>query len=139
MRISDWSSDVCSSDLAGRQPDYVIASVGGGSNAMGIFHPYISHQDVKLIGVEAAGEGLDTGRHAASLSAGHVGVLHGNRSYVMQDENGQVQETHSISAGLAYPGVGPEDPWRKADGRAEYVRLTDNKALDTSHARCRTR
>src|SRR3546814_6316338 len=81
---------------AGRQSDYVIASVGGGSNAMGIFHPYISHQDVKLIGVEAAGEGLDTGRHAASLSAGHVGVLHGNRTYVMQDENGQVQETHSI-------------------------------------------
>ncbi|CAM5326406.1 tryptophan synthase subunit beta [Eoetvoesiella caeni] len=123
---------------AGRQPDYVVASVGGGSNAMGIFHPYIDHADVKLVGVEAAGEGLDTGRHAASLNAGVVGVLHGNRTYVMQDENGQIQETHSISAGLDYPGVGPEHAWLKESGRAEYVGVTDQEALAAFHACCRT-
>ncbi|MGB6103617.1 MAG: tryptophan synthase subunit beta [Pusillimonas sp.] len=123
---------------AGRQPDYVIASVGGGSNAMGIFHPYINHDDVKLVGVEAAGEGLDTGRHAASLNAGSVGVLHGNRTYVMQDGNGQVQETHSISAGLDYPGVGPEHAWLKDDGRAEYVYINDQEALAAFHDCCRT-
>ncbi|NYT85516.1 tryptophan synthase subunit beta [Pollutimonas harenae] len=123
---------------AGRQPDYVVASVGGGSNAMGIFHPYINHEDVKLIGVEAAGEGLDTGRHAASLNAGHVGVLHGNRTYVMQDENGQVQETHSISAGLDYPGVGPEHAWLKDTGRAEYVYINDQEALAAFHDCCRS-
>jgi len=123
---------------AGRQPDYVIASVGGGSNAMGIFHPYINHQDVKLVGVEAAGAGLATGRHAASLNAGRAGVLHGNRTYVMQDENGQVQETHSISAGLDYPGVGPEHAWLKDDGRAEYVCIDDQEALAAFHDCCRT-
>src|SRR5690606_8898227 len=111
---------------AGRQPDYVVAAVGGGSNAMGIFHPYIDHDDVQLIGVEAAGDGLDTGRHAASLNAGAVGVLHGNRTYVIQDENGQVIETHSVSAGLDYPGVGPEHAWLKDSGRAQYVGVTDD-------------
>ncbi|WP_041682636.1 tryptophan synthase subunit beta [Pusillimonas sp. T7-7] len=144
MMVRDFQSVIGNECLeqmpvdAGRQPDYVIASVGGGSNAMGIFHPYISHQDVKLIGVEAAGEGLDTGRHAASLSAGHVGVLHGNRTYVMQDENGQVQETHSISAGLDYPGVGPEHAWLKDDGRAEYVCINDQEALAAFHDCCRS-
>jgi tryptophan synthase beta chain len=125
-------------ESAGRQPDYVVASVGGGSNAMGIFYPYIEHDDVQLVGVEAAGEGLDTGRHAASLNAGSVGVLHGNRTYVMQDENGQIQETHSISAGLDYPGVGPEHAWLKDSGRAQYVGITDQQALAAFHACCRT-
>ena len=122
----------------GRQPDYVVASVGGGSNAMGIFHPYINHEQVRLIGVEAAGEGLDSGRHAASLNAGAVGVLHGNRTYVIQDENGQIIETHSVSAGLDYPGVGPEHAWLKDSGRAEYVGITDDEALQAFHDCCRT-
>ncbi|MDM9557898.1 MULTISPECIES: tryptophan synthase subunit beta [Bordetella] len=121
----------------GRQPDYVVAAVGGGSNAMGIFHPYIPYENVRLIGVEAAGEGLDTGRHAASLAAGQVGVLHGNRTYVMQDADGQVQETHSVSAGLDYPGVGPEHAWLKDSGRAEYVGVTDAEALAAFHDCCR--
>ena len=120
-----------------RQPDAVIACVGGGSNAMGIFHPYIPHADVRLIGVEAAGDGIDTGRHAASLTAGHVGVLHGNRTYLLQDENGQIIETHSISAGLDYPGVGPEHSWLKDSGRAEYVTITDTEALEAFHTLCR--
>src|SRR3546814_17654237 len=107
-----------------RQPDYIVASVGGGSNAMGIFHPYIDYEDVQLVGVEAAGDGLETGRHAASLTAGSVGVLHGNRTYVMQDDNGQIVDTHSISAGLAYPGVGPEHAWPKDSGRANHAHLT---------------
>jgi tryptophan synthase beta chain len=123
---------------AGRQPDYIVASVGGGSNAMGIFHPYINHESVQLIGVEAAGEGLETGRHAASLNAGSVGVLHGNRTYVMQDDNGQVQETHSISAGLDYPGVGPEHAWLKDSGRATYAVINDQEALAAFHDCCRT-
>ena len=123
---------------AGRQPDYVVASVGGGSNAMGIFYPYIDHENVQLIGVEAAGEGLDTGRHAASLNKGAVGVLHGNRTYVMQDENGQVMETHSISAGLDYPGVGPEHAWLKDIERAQYVCVDDQEALAAFHDCCRT-
>ena len=122
----------------GRQPDFVVASVGGGSNAMGIFHPYIDYPDVQLVGVEAAGEGLDSGRHAASLNAGVVGVLHGNRTYVMQDEHGQIQETHSISAGLDYPGVGPEHAWLKDSGRASYVGVTDTEALEAFHKCCRT-
>ncbi|MDR2091961.1 MAG: tryptophan synthase subunit beta [Azoarcus sp.] len=122
----------------GRQPDAVIACVGGGSNAMGIFHPYIPHEDVRLIGVEAAGEGIATGRHAAPLTANaRPGVLHGNRTYLMQDENGQITETHSISAGLDYPGVGPEHAWLKDSGRAEYVAVTDGEALDAFHALCR--
>ena len=116
-------------ELTGRQPDAVIACVGGGSNAMGIFHPYIQHQDVKLIGVEAGGEGIATGHHAASLTAGRPGVLHGNRTYLLQDANGQIIETHSVSAGLDYPGVGPEHAWLKDSGRAQYVTITDVEAL----------
>jgi len=124
-------------DMAGRQPDYVIACVGGGSNAMGIFHPYIGHGDVRLIGVEAAGSGIETGQHAASLSAGRPGVLHGNRTYLLQDEDGQIIETHSISAGLDYPGVGPEHAWLKDIQRAEYVGITDAEALQAFHNLCR--
>jgi tryptophan synthase beta chain len=122
----------------GRQPDAVIACVGGGSNAMGIFHPYIPFEDTRLIGVEAAGQGLATGRHAASLSAGTPGVLHGNRTYLLQDDNGQIIETHSISAGLDYPGVGPEHAYLKDIGRAEYVAVTDDDALAAFHRLCRT-
>jgi tryptophan synthase beta chain len=122
----------------GRQPDAVIAAVGGGSNAIGIFHPYISHESVKLIGVEAAGEGIATGRHAAPLTANaKIGVLHGNRTYLMQDDDGQIIETHSISAGLDYPGVGPEHAWLKDSGRAEYVAVTDAEALAAFHELCR--
>ncbi|MDO8789954.1 MAG: tryptophan synthase subunit beta [Sulfuritalea sp.] len=123
-------------ELVGRQPDAVIACVGGGSNAMGIFYPYIPLAGVKLIGVEAAGHGLDSGKHAASLTAGRSGVLHGNRTYLLQDENGQVIETHSISAGLDYPGVGPEHAWLKDSGRAEYVTITDAEALQAFHDLC---
>jgi len=122
---------------AGKQPDYVLACVGGGSNAMGIFHPYIPYEQTKLIGVEAAGEGVETGKHSATLSAGKVGVLHGNRTYVLQDENGQVAETHSVSAGLDYPGVGPEHAWLKDSGRASYVSVTDEEALKFFHHCCR--
>ncbi len=124
-------------EVVGRQPDAVIACVGGGSNAMGIFHPYIEHEHVRLIGVEAAGLGIGTGRHAASLSAGRPGVLHGNRTYLLQDENGQIVETHSVSAGLDYPGVGPEHAWLKDSGRAEYVSVTDDEALNAFHDCCR--
>jgi tryptophan synthase beta chain len=122
----------------GRQPDAVIACVGGGSNAMGIFYPYIPFAATRLIGVEAAGQGLHTGRHAASISAGSPGVLHGNRTYLLQDENGQITETHSISAGLDYPGVGPEHAYLKDIGRAEYVAITDDEALAAFHRLCRT-
>ena len=124
-------------EMTGRQPDAVIACVGGGSNAMGIFYPYIDHTDVKLIGVEAAGEGIETGRHAASLTGGSPGVLHGNRTYLLQDEDGQIIETHSISAGLDYPGVGPEHAWLKDVQRAEYVGITDKEALQSFHDLCR--
>jgi tryptophan synthase beta chain len=123
--------------IAGRQPDYVLACVGGGSNAMGIFYPYIQRPEVNLIGVEAAGEGLASGRHAASLNAGVPGVLHGNRTYLLQDENGQIRDTHSISAGLDYPGVGPEHAWLKDSGRATYVAVTDDDALAAFHNCCR--
>ena len=122
---------------AGKQPDCVIACVGGGSNAMGIFHPYIPHEGVKLVGVEAAGEGIATGKHSASLTAGTVGVLHGNRTYVLQNEDGQVIETHSIYAGLDYPGVGPEHAWLKDSDRASYVSVTDEEALAAFHHCCR--
>jgi tryptophan synthase beta chain len=124
--------------MIGRQPDAVIACVGGGSNAMGIFYPYIQHAGTRLIGVEAAGQGLDTGKHSASLSAGSPGVLHGNRTYLLQDDNGQIIETHSISAGLDYPGVGPEHAYLKDLGRAEYVGITDDEALKAFHHLCRT-
>ena len=124
-------------EQCGRQPDYVIACVGGGSNAMGIFYPYIPVEGVRLVGVEAAGEGIETGHHAASLSAGRSGVLHGNRTYLLQNEDGQIIETHSISAGLDYPGVGPEHAWLKDSGRAEYVGITDAEALKAFHDLCR--
>ncbi len=121
----------------GRQPDAVLACVGGGSNAIGIFHEFIPDESVRLIGVEAAGHGLETGKHAATLCAGRAGVLHGNRTYLLQDDNGQIIETHSISAGLDYPGVGPEHAWLKDSGRAEYVAVTDNEALEAFHKLCR--
>jgi tryptophan synthase beta chain len=144
MMVRDFQSVIgteCLSqmpELAGRQPDAVIACVGGGSNAMGIFHSYIDLSGVKLIGVEAAGFGMDTGHHAASLTAGRPGVLHGNRTYLLQDESGQIIETHSISAGLDYPGVGPEHAWLKDSGRAEYVTITDAEALAAFHDLCHT-
>jgi tryptophan synthase beta chain len=124
-------------ELAGRLPDAVLACVGGGSNAIGIFHPFIPDESVRLIGVEAAGHGLESGKHAATLCAGRPGVLHGNRTYLLQDENGQIIETHSISAGLDYPGVGPEHAWLKESGRAEYVAITDEEALQAFHDLCR--
>ncbi|MCX7139433.1 MAG: tryptophan synthase subunit beta [Proteobacteria bacterium] len=124
-------------EMVGRQPDAVLACVGGGSNAMGLFYPYIVEENVRLVGVEAAGHGLESGKHAATLCAGTPGVLHGNRTYLMQDENGQIIETHSISAGLDYPGVGPEHAWLKDSGRAEYVAVTDDEALAAFHNLCR--
>jgi len=125
-------------EMCGRQPDAVIACVGGGSNAMGIFHPYIPYENTRLIGVEAAGEGLESGKHSASLQRGSPGVLHGNRTYILQDADGQIIETHSVSAGLDYPGVGPEHAWLKDTGRAEYVGITDEEALAAFHYLCRT-
>ena len=125
-------------EMIGRQPDAVIACVGGGSNAMGIFHPYIREEGTRLIGVEAAGEGLASGRHAASICAGSPGVLHGNRTYLLQSDDGQIVETHSISAGLDYPGVGPEHAWLHDIGRAEYVGVGDDDALAAFHRLCRT-
>ncbi|MDE2309741.1 MAG: tryptophan synthase subunit beta [Betaproteobacteria bacterium] len=125
-------------ELAGRQPDAVVACVGGGSNAMGVFYSYIDMPGVKLIGVEAGGHGIASGQHAAPLTTNSaVGVLHGNRTYLMQDENGQIIETHSISAGLDYPGVGPEHSWLKDSGRAEYVAINDDEALRAFHDLCR--
>lgn len=117
-------------DIAGRLPHYVVACVGGGSNAIGIFYPFIEDRSVRLIGVEAAGKGLASGKHAASLMAGRIGVLHGSKSYVLQDAAGQISETHSISAGLDYPGVGPEHSYLKDSGRAEYVGVSDSQALE---------
>jgi len=143
MMVRDFNSIVgkeCLTQMpamAGRLPDAVLACVGGGSNAMGIFHAFIPHTQVKLIGVEAGGLGIASGKHAATLSAGTPGVLHGNRTYLMQDENGQIQETHSISAGLDYPGVGPEHSWLKDSHRAEYVNVTDDEALNAFHTMCR--
>src|SRR2546426_7002825 len=124
-------------ELAGRQPDIIIACVGGGSNAMGIFYPYLAHRAVMLVGVEAAGEGIATGRHSASLLAGRPGVLHGNRTYLLQNADGQIAQTHSVSAGLDYPGVGPEHAWLKDSGRAEYVSITDDEALAAFNECCR--
>jgi len=123
-------------EMTGRQPDVVTACIGGGSNAMGIFYPYIDQKQVRLVGVEAAGEGLDGNKHAASLTKGYPGVLHGNRTYLLQDENGQIIETHSVSAGLDYPGVGPEHAYLKDIGRAEYVSITDDEALQAFHDCC---
>jgi tryptophan synthase beta chain len=121
----------------GRQPDALIACVGGGSNAIGLFYPYIDDAGVRMIGVEAAGHGIESGQHAATLMTGRPGVLHGNRTYLIQDDDGQIIETHSISAGLDYPGVGPEHAWLKDNNRAEYVGITDSEALDAFHALCR--
>jgi tryptophan synthase beta chain len=122
----------------GRLPDCIIACVGGGSNAIGIFYPFIGDREVRLIGVEAAGRGIDSGKHAATLAAGTVGVLHGSKSYILQDENGQIKETHSVSAGLDYPGVGPEHSYLKDTGRAEYVAVDDTDALEGFQLLCRT-
>jgi tryptophan synthase beta chain len=125
-------------EATGRLPDYVVACVGGGSNAIGTFYPFVGDETVKLVGAEAAGEGIETGRHSATLTAGAVGVLHGARSYVLQDENGQIIDTHSISAGLDYPGVGPEHSQLKDTGRATYVGVTDLQALDGFRLLCET-
>jgi tryptophan synthase beta chain len=114
----------------GRLPDTLIACIGGGSNAIGLFHPFLDESGIDLIGVEAGGEGVETGRHAASLSAGRPGVLHGNRTYLLQDDDGQITEAHSISAGLDYPGIGPEHSWLHDVGRVNYVSVTDTEALD---------
>jgi tryptophan synthase beta chain len=139
MMVRDFNAVVGRELLAqmpeeiGRQPDAILACVGGGSNAMGVFYPYIPHTGVRLIGVEAAGEGIATGHHAATLCAGKPGVLHGNRTYLLQDADGQIIETHSISAGLDYPGVGPEHAWLKDSGRAQYVSATDAEALEAFH------
>jgi tryptophan synthase beta chain len=122
----------------GKLPDALVACIGGGSNAIGLFHPFIEDKDVAMYGVEGAGHGIETGKHSAPLSAGTPGVLHGNRTYLMQDENGQIIETHSISAGLDYPGVGPEHAWLKDIGRANYVSVTDDEALDAFHTLTRT-
>ncbi|MBC8018387.1 MAG: tryptophan synthase subunit beta, partial [Verrucomicrobia bacterium] len=116
--------------LEGRLPDYLVACVGGGSNALGLFHPFLKDKNVRMIGVEAAGHGIETGRHAAPLCAGSPGILHGNLTYLLQDQHGQITHAHSISAGLDYPGVGPEHSWMKDAGRAEYVSITDDEALE---------
>ncbi len=121
-------------ETTGRLPDALVACVGGGSNAIGLFYPFIDDKEVKMIGVEAAGDGIETGRHSAPLNAGKPGVLHGNRTYLMEDDDGEIIETHSISAGLDYPGVGPEHSWLKDIGRAEYVSITDKEALEGFHA-----
>ena len=145
MMVRDFNSVVgkeCRTqmpDLTGRQPDAILACVGGGSNAMGIFYPYIDDIKVRLIGVEAAGDGIETGRHAAPLTSNSpIGVLHGNRTYLMQNDEGQIIDTHSVSAGLDYPGVGPEHSWLKDSGRAEYVAVTDDDALKAFHNLCLT-
>jgi tryptophan synthase beta chain len=122
----------------GRLPDVLTACVGGGSNAIGLFHAFLNDSDVRIVGAEAAGEGIATGHHAASLAAGRPGVLHGNRTYVLCDDNGQITETHSVSAGLDYPGVGPEHAFLKDAGRAEYVGVTDDEALEAFHLLART-
>ena len=117
-------------ELEGRLPDSLVACVGGGSNALGLFHPFLDEKQIKIIAVEASGSGIETGLHAASLTAGEPGILHGNRTYLLQDDHGQVAEAHSISAGLDYPGVGPEHAWLKDSGRVEYVSVTDSEAIE---------
>ncbi|MDD9992625.1 MAG: pyridoxal-phosphate dependent enzyme, partial [Rhodospirillales bacterium] len=117
----------------GRLPDTLVACVGGGSNAIGLFHPFLDEESVHMVGVEAAGHGVESGKHAASLTAGKPGVLHGNRTYLLQDEHGQIIEAHSISAGLDYPGIGPEHAWLRDSGRVNYVAITDDQALDAFH------
>ena len=125
-------------ERVGRLPDALVACVGGGSNAIGLFHPFLDDAGVAMYGVEAAGDGLNTGRHAAPLNAGRPGVLHGNRTYLMEDDDGQIIETHSVSAGLDYPGVGPEHAWLKDSGRVSYPAATDREALDAFHLLTRT-
>jgi tryptophan synthase beta chain len=125
-------------EATGRLPDALVACVGGGSNAIGLFHPFIEDSSVKLYGVEAAGDGVATGRHSAPLCAGRPGVLHGNRTYLMADDDGEIIETHSISAGLDYPGVGPEHAWLKDTGRAQYANITDTEALEGFYALTRS-
>ena len=122
----------------GRLPDSLVACIGGGSNAVGLFHPFLDYPEVQMVGVEAAGHGIDTGKHAASLMGGTPGVLHGNRTYLLQDGDGQIADAHSISAGLDYPGIGPEHAWLHEQGRIEYVAVTDQQALDAFHNCCRT-
>lgn len=124
-------------DREGRLPDTLIACIGGGSNAIGLFYPFLDHKSVILVGVEAAGKGLDSGQHAASLARGSPGVLHGNRTYLLQDQDGQIADAHSISAGLDYPGIGPEHSWLKDSGRVEYVAATDEEALEAFQLCCR--
>jgi tryptophan synthase beta chain len=144
MMVRDWQSVIGREareqilEAVGRLPDYAVACVGGGSNAMGLFHPLYADADVRFVGVEAAGDGLESGRHAASLVRGHPGVLHGSLSYLLQDKWGQVLETHSISAGLDYPGVGPEHSYYKETGRATYVAVTDKEALEGFCLLCQT-
>jgi tryptophan synthase beta chain len=121
----------------GRLPDLLIAAVGGGSNAIGLFHPFLDDAGVAMIGVEAAGHGIETGQHAASLTGGAPGILHGNRTYLLQDEDGQITEAHSISAGLDYPGIGPEHSWLHESGRVEYLPVTDQQALDAFQLCCK--
>jgi tryptophan synthase beta chain len=116
-------------EQTGKLPNAVVACVGGGSNAIGLFHPFLADESVAMYGVEAGGDGIETGRHAATLSAGHPGVLHGNRTYLIDDADGQITDTHSVSAGLDYPGVGPEHSWLKDIGRAQYVAINDDEAL----------
>ena len=125
-------------DRIGRLPDLLVAAIGGGSNALGLFHPFLDDADVKMLGVEAAGHGLDGSEHAASLLGGFPGVLHGNKTYLLQDEDGQITEGHSISAGLDYPGIGPEHAWLKDSGRVEYTAVTDDEALEAFQMLCRT-
>jgi tryptophan synthase beta chain len=143
MMVRDFQSIIgeeCKTQMitqVGRQPDYVVACVGGGSNAIGIFYPYIDFPKVQLIGTEAGGDGVETGRHAASLTMGTPGVLHGNRTYLLQSDDGQIIETHSVSAGLDYPGVGPEHAWLRDTGRAQYVPVNDVAALKAFHDCCR--
>src|SRR5471032_292058 len=124
-------------EAEGRLPDTLVACIGGGSNAMGLFHPFLDDPTVRIIGVEAAGKGVETGFHAASLTGGRPGVLHGNRTYLLQDKEGQITEAHSISAGLDYPGIGPEHSWLKEEGRVEYVSATDDEALEAFALLCK--
>jgi tryptophan synthase beta chain len=144
MMVRDWQSVIGREareqilEAVGCLPDYAVACVGGGSNAMGLFHPFYADADVRFVGVEAAGDGLESGRHAASLVRGRPGVLHGSLSYLLQDKWGQVLDTHSVSAGLDYPGVGPEHSYYKETGRATYVAVTDKEALEGFCLLCQT-
>ena len=125
-------------EAEGRLPDCLVACIGGGSNSMGLFHPFLDHRDIRIIGVEAAGLGIETGKHAASITGGQSGVLHGNRTYLLQTDDGQIIDAHSISAGLDYPGIGPEHSWLNDIGRVEYVSVTDQEALEAFQLCCRT-